>query len=456
MNNYVQNPPWLIKFIGLFLVLFIVLNGVFTLTITKMGAEYVNLNNETVNKTIDEFGEIDLSHLCKLTQCDIIWKDDKYYQMQNKILRRVSNENDKMYKMINDNIIYSGDDWAFMNNDSIVLHVAEHDIHIVTDMNIIIKEFLNLVYIINLFVFLVFSIAFIINYINEKKRKLIDKLQLSGTLQEKNMQILTENIHHELNTPLAIISGMLQQHEKNLKKYISKIPPCSETNIACSKNKVTILNIDFDTVYASIDQIQTVLQRMNDFKQIRYSNGNRNIASIIKYSLNSMNVYKRSNFTNTVDKIFKNYTLDKNFANGDFLNILSNFLRNSLEAKSTFIKIDGHFENGFMHLFIVDNGEGIFDRDTNNIIEQDNYNKIFEPYYSSKDTNGERKIQILSPYKKLLLKLGMLKNEPSQRGVGLYLNQQLMSSKKGKIKLIETSSSGTVFELMFPAKEFNK
>ncbi len=300
--------------------------------------------------------------------------------------------------------------------------------------------------IINSILTLLFSYYYFNTYSKSEKEELVDRMRLSGTLQEKNMKILTENIHHELNTPVAVIHGYISDYELKIGKQ--------ECEKSCNLYDKPL---DFDVLYTSIGQINSVLNRMNGFKQITYSNGNKSVYDIMNYSTNSMKIYRQSNFHYNIHKLFMKYTLTK-LANGDFLNILSNFLKNSLEAKATEIKIEGYFnkDTNNLHIFIIDNGEGIYDKNTGEHLSKENFKKIFEPYYSTKDIYGEsliRKITKICKIKKFFYNIFSFDDiQESIRGVGLYLNKELLNSRDADIIIKETSEEGTVFELIVPAK----
>jgi signal transduction histidine kinase len=230
-------------------------------------------------------------------------------------------------------------------------------------------------------------------------------------------------------------------------------------------------------IYSSIDQIDTVLQRMSNFKNLKYSNGNKTILDILNYSANSMNIYKAAYFEIIIDEKFVNWSLkhgENYLKNEDLLNVVSNHLRNSIEASATKInlqmKITNNKKSTLMHIFITDNGTGIRDPDTGLLLAPSKYNNIFKDYYSSKNKNGKSKIRnsqgfildtifILSTkIKKILQKCKLIKSdklsneiiEDNVRGVGLYLNKELLRDNHGDLRLRETSENGTVFEIIVP------
>jgi len=449
----------LLRYLGGLIFILFMMNIILAYTGSKILNEIAIMNQKVVKQTINEFNEIDLSHLCNVTNCSKIWQKNKLYINDNHKL--ISSKNYKYKYSISTKLCdilpdYSENkkhpNYRFSKDFEYIVLVDDYNLGIVINLKRAINEGINMFLFINLFIFILYSLFFIIVYTKNSKKRLIDKLQLSNTLQEKNMKILTENIHHELNTPLAVINGTLEQYEYDRDQECKKCPP-GECKI--NRRKDDKYRLDLETIYSNIDQIKTVLQRMNGFKQIKYSNGNKTLADIIDYSINSMSVYKRSNFTTSVSTIFKKYSLSGKLSNGDFLNIFSNFLRNSLDAKATFIRIEGYCRDGEnLYIYITDNGEGIYDRYTGEIIQPKYYNRIFEPYYSSKDKDGNRIHEAISVYSQIKRFFNIDKdhNNEELRGVGLYLNKELLQTRGGNLRLKSTSKKGTVFEVMVQIK----
>ena len=241
---------------------------------------------------------------------------------------------------------------------------------------------------------------------------------------------------------------------------------CTNTQKINCNNCLHQQHFDFGLIYSSIEQIDTVLQRMSNFKNLKYSNGNKTLMDIINYSANSMSIYKASNFKIKIDQSFKNFKLKhgvNDLKNGDLLNIISNHCRNSLEASASKIRIQCKFDNDAekLHIFIIDNGTGLRDPNTGLALEPSKYNDIFRDYYTSKNDLGESIINDSDGwFNDKLLKIKTLFNfktknarNKNARGVGLYLNKELLRENHGDLKLRETSSSGTVFEIIIPVEK---
>jgi sensor histidine kinase regulating citrate/malate metabolism len=136
-----------------------------------------------------------------------------------------------------------------------------------------------------------------------------------------------------------------------------------------------------------------------------------------------------------------------------------NHIKNSIEAKASIIQFEGELRNGKLHLFIIDNGHGIKDKH-DHIIPPSKFEKIFDPYYSTKDgDNCERNNIILkwlcdfTDYLDSIVKFSETKKNIKQiRGIGTYLNRTTLRNNGGDLRVIETTSDGTVFEIITSAK----
>lgn len=376
------------------------------------------------------------THVSKLIMADINHLHDnnlvEYYNSASSEPRKHVNE------ILDSDILFSFNSFSITHELQIVTYIPKLNFYFILEEDFLIVIIINQLIPNSIIMIIIFTIFFIIYEVKSQKRNLIHFLSTSNSLREKNMQILTENIHHELNTPLAIINGNIRKLEVQF------------------KDKEEQIDFDFEQIYISADQIQTVLSRMSNFKELKYSNGNKSLDDIIKYSSNSMGVYKRSNFNINIADGFGHYKLPSySLKNADLLNIVSNHFRNSLEAGAS--KIDVHIkyheQTKVAHLYIIDNGSGLRDPITGLPLSKNNYNDIFKPYYSSKDANGESCVKNSSKFD-MLIRISSIFKSPKHkdiaRGVGLYLNKELLKDKGGDLILKETSPKGTVFEIVFP------
>jgi len=275
---------------------------------------------------------------------------------------------------------------------------------------------------------------------SEEEKFLVKSSNLEALATQNSMTLLTENIHHELNSPLQVLQRNCKKTRMILFEVLKeKYFPDRFINDEHDLKKMFIYNhinyikigekkIQVDAMFdlfmlstTSLEQIQGILMNMSNFKQLRYTNGNKSVYEIIEGAAKILNVTIDTPFKIYIEEGIGDYKLDHSngFKNADLVNIIINHLKNSVEANST--KIDITIENtkdGFMLLNVKDNGNGI---------PEEFQKSIFQPNKSSKkDTLG-------------------------LRGNGLFLNQNLLKMYGGDIRLKKSKpGQGTEFVLKLP------
>lgn len=264
-------------------------------------------------------------------------------------------------------------------------------------------------YFIVVFLFTVLFINILGTSLKEEREASLRLLMSNeAMLANKSMILITENIHHELNTPMEVIENKIDKFKEIVLPLI--------TNLEGIEYEELIE--DFMLVEDSAEAIHNILYRMKGFKHIRYSNGNKTLSDIL-YSAFKVISVSESNFSYFIDEDFRYYKISSDLMkNADLLNITINHIKNSLTACATEIhlKCNG-FDGEHVFLRVIDNGNGI---------PKDLQKNIFEANFSTKDTPGQIS------------------------GNGLYLNRSILTSTGGNVKLIESSIYGTTFELMLP------
>ena len=432
-----------VRYIGVALGLTILVNSVLAYIYYDIATEFSQFHINIIKKHTNNIPEI-----CDLSNCTYIQLNNNttYHKDSN------GNLQETKHKLVISrqigNLKLSADWNVVVEQNGIVVQICSwHYFHNIIKAHILL-----------LFIMLIFF-----SYIYSKMRKISNRQYMMGmvgrdsAISDKYMRILNENIHHELNTPVAIISGKITKIE-------SDILSCLKDSLANNGKLKYIIDLSsFNLIHNAIEQIIVVMERMSNFKQIKYSNGNKSVYDILYYAGQAMTVFNKSNFTLEIDEDFKYYTLDhKRMSNGDLLNIVSNHLRNSIEARSTKIIFQCRVIKNKMHLFIVDNGDGIRKPGSGVTIKQQDYEKVFMPYYTSKDSFGNHiectaNCSFLDRVYRQIRTQFFNKNENlAVRGVGLYLNRQLLVESGGNLELKETSSAGTVFELSFGVEDKDK
>ena len=279
---------------------------------------------------------------------------------------------------------------------------------------------------------------------NEEEKCIFKRTNLEAMATQNSMSILTENIHHELNSPLKVAESKYKNLKCLVLFYISKYyfghfnddeerikNELKEKDIKIQfKNGVLTpdkLFENFELLETSTEQIKSVLNNMASFKQLRYSNGNKTIFDLIDGASKIMRVIIDHPFKLEIDEKLKNYKIDhiSGLKNADFLNIILNHFKNSIEANATELKVfKENLKGRHILINIKDNGNGIPDE----FKEQ-----IFLPDKSSKQDS-----------------IGL-------RGNGLFLNQKLLELFDGDIRLKRSIvGEGTEFVLKIPTLKIQK
>jgi len=373
------------------------------------------LKQEMLYMSAKQGHPISVDDTCKLFQCKSISFKDKMYIYDKKELKRITRSN------ISSSVEYN--DYGFdFKTFELFFRCSQY---IITFDVAAQKEKLLFVFMLSL-PFLLFYLM-IISIIIMKDEKLSNIVSQSGNealLANKTMINITENIHHELNTPLEVIDNKIEKVHNVMIKTLKEEKARIDALDNASEDRITRydtfkkLDEDFEYIKTSSEQIYAILEKMKGFKHLRYSNGNKSIANIMKGSFKTMSVIE-SNFTFTTDSELANYGLEK-MKNADLMSIFINYIKNSIEANANRIHVAFiDFDKGYLTVRFMDNGNGI---------KKNIWKKVFDANFSTKAGVGET------------------------RGNGMYLSKYLLNEVKGDVKIVESTPKGTTFEIRIPAK----
>ncbi len=401
------------KIISVVILIFVLYIDIFLVS----GLYDLTHNIDTYNYETNKSFSIPEKRICAIFKCNNIRSGDtsRFYDKNNFVYTQ---------KVKHDNLKIT--EYYYIDMESLEFNVKAGDYYVYTDMFINTEKKIT-VFLFSLPILLIMLIVSISRTIREEQEsKMVQTAGNEAILTNKSMIMITENIHHELNTPLEVIDNKISKinkivteflmAEERATKYLNYVSPERQ---ARNRNLVA-LEEDFDFIQTSSEQIYTVLEKMKGFKHLRYSNGNKTIKSIITGGFKIINI-SVSNFEYTIDNKLSKYKIDNtNFKNADLLNIVLNHIKNSLEANSSKIVIAfNKFSFGYLYIRIIDNGNGIV-----KISKED----IFKPNFSSKS------------------------EENGIRGNGMYLNKQILKQVGGDVKLIDSTVKGTTIELKIPCK----
>jgi len=381
---------------------------------------HIKYIDNQIDKNIIEYKEINNNRLCSIANCIRVadLNENKCYTPINGHLK-IENFRNNEYSRIT-GALYITDTWH------LTIYNKKANAHFAINVNSIMSDFIHM-----MFYFLPLSLLIYIYPLTkairvEKEENILKTAGSEALLANKSMINITENIHHELNTPLEVIDNKIEKIHRELGLFLEEEYSVTQNlkNIPLDRvqrnNRLEDLNQDFYFIKTSSEQIYAVLEKMKGFKHLRYSNGNKNLEDIIDGGFKIINI-SNTNFDYQIDERLKEYRIgtDK-LKNADFLSIILNHIKNSLEANASKILILFNKESkGKLYIRFIDNGSGIPEKVQS---------KIFIPNFSTKSTDS------------------------GIRGNGMYLNKQILKNAGGNIHLISSSNRGTTLELEIPVK----
>lgn len=233
---------------------------------------------------------------------------------------------------------------------------------------------------------------------------------------------LAAGVAHELNNPLGGILGYAQFTLEKLKKN--------------SPSKMT--NKEFDNYVRYISDIEKQARRCKDIVQnlLRFSRSTKNVefeevdlnilisetCTFIEHQLSMKQIELKLNLDNNLPNILGNP--------GQLQQVFTNIILNAMQASptGTVIEIVSRFSpplgqfNGTVELLFSDHGHGISKADIN---------KIFEPFYTTKEVG-------------------------KGTGLGLSVSYGIIKEHGGEIKVESVLEKGTTFTIIIPLQNNEK
>jgi two-component system, OmpR family, phosphate regulon sensor histidine kinase PhoR len=219
------------------------------------------------------------------------------------------------------------------------------------------------------------------------------------------------NVSHEIRTPLALISMYIETLEMGRVKEAQKV----------SEYYKVILN--------ETARLSGIVNRILSFSQIesnkrKYIFGNADLNEIVenafltfRYTIEN----KGFHYSFEPDKSLPEIEADRDAVADAFVNLLDNAMKYSTDNKN--IAVRTGLSGSFVFIEVEDQGIGISEK---------NQKYIFDKFYRVTEEN--------------------LANRVKGSGLGLSIVKHIMDAHEGKIYLKSSPGSGSLFRLMFPAK----
>jgi signal transduction histidine kinase len=409
MNNEFREDTYRInKFliVSYSIVIFLLVN-ILTIYVFLFNFRENIIKETTIN--IQKYNDIDLSHLCEMFECTYIQNNHILFKNVNSSLDNKPVElvrsNDKIQ-----NRMYIFDDMYLTDKLDVLIEMnlttmKNYEGFVVVTKRNLLEIIDNIYYVLLSFVITANLILLLFNVLKVRQFRFKENIMLQHEGYYKSMMMLTENIHHELNTPLSIINNKIDKLKYKIDKVITGELKKEQCNVEETAN-------DFEMISASLIQINDLLNRMVPFKEVKHQT-NRNLNMVIKTACDIMLVSQHEKFNYEISPCFENFKLNGNFLkNGELTAIILNFIKNSIDAnaKNIHFKIK-EVKNSKLRFYVIDDGNGI---------PKEFQSNIFKENASSKSRS---------------------------RGHGLFINKFILDSSNGEIALRHSSPNGTVFEI---------
>lgn len=238
------------------------------------------------------------------------------------------------------------------------------------------------------------------------------KFQHQQIIQASKMSAvatLANGVSHEFNNILAGINGWAQ--------------------IALSQKDEKIYEKAFEYIRKSCEKGATLVKGLQDYAKTPYDNLDRtepaDINELIEGLLNmfraqfeSRKIYLETDYGNIPE-----IDINKRALQEVFVNIITN-ARDSIKNTEGILKIKTLYRNNNIEINFSDTGTGI---------EQENLNKIFEPFYTTKGALG----------------VGTVPGT----GLGLYTSYGIIKNYGGTIEVQSELNKGSKFTVLLPPKK---
>lgn len=400
----------------LYNLLFILLmGGVFTHFLV---VDYSNGVQRDALVNMEEFIEPELEFLCALNECKYIYHKETWFgdiHPKYTLLQEADYELPKT--------IYKFDDKTYLLSTlDIRIDIRAFDSKMIVPFDNIhsaVGQFGHW----GIFLFLLFNVYLVATEFRQRNiNKFKEIVQNETSVYNQSLMILSENLHHELNTPLTVITGKITKIKRMIEDECeanSAILFANGEGALCNDFK-SIYEKDFKILKSSLTQVTDILNKMKKFKYLKSSNNERNLYEVIQSTVDILLVSQAEKIECDIDEKFKQFHADpEHIRNGVITGIILNFIKNSVEhGHATSIRFSmGEIWNDRISFFIGDNGNGIKEKDVPNVFRED---------YST--------------------------SEEEKRGNGLFINKFLLESGDGSVSLMRTSKVGTIFKITIRIK----
>lgn len=367
-----------------------------------------------------------------------------YYQVNknynNKIVNAISAIKEK-YPEIKDDEIFDILNSNVVSNNSLNRYSFDLDGIVLIKEN---KTIFVSYFIILLFIYLIFCLAYLTILINNDKKKnkeINEVIKIIEEINNKNYSFKMKDINEEdlslLKNEIYKTTIMLNELSEISKKDKKELEESLEDISHQLKTPLTSILIMIDTILDDEDMDQNTREDFLRNMKREVMNINFLVKSILKLSRLDTNTVKFISKKESIKEIIneailnvsllsdlKNVKIETNLSDSfitcDYkwqIEALTNILKNSIEHsyENNKVLIESSENNAYVKITIKDFGTGIAKEDINH---------IFERFYKGKDSDYD------------------------SIGIGLALSKSIIEKQNGKI-MVESSENGTTFTIKY-------
>jgi signal transduction histidine kinase len=255
--------------------------------------------------------------------------------------------------------------------------------------------------------------------ITEKRRR---EAQLRRAENLASLTTLAAGVAHEIKNPLGSLSIHIQLIQKamdaNKELYYGAHPEETETGGADRESRMHFSRLDKynGVVNEEIDRLNRIVvdflfavRPMNmDFREGNINSLIEELAEFVRYELEESNI----NCVLDLEKDLPQTDFDGRYMKQALLNLIKN-AQAAMENGGT-LTLKTEFKDGQIDILVIDTGSGI---------SEDNLSKIFEPYFTTKETGS---------------------------GLGLTLVFKRVREHRGEITVKSREGEGSRFKITLP------
>ena len=238
-----------------------------------------------------------------------------------------------------------------------------------------------------------------------------------STIQKEKMATLGElaaGIAHNLRSPLAVVKGIpeliISDLQENKLRILKKTDGIEKEDTEVKEN-MEMISKSVEKAFAIIDSIMDFSKmETGNFENIELSEIINEAYILLEHRIKEKEI-RFNNNTSGVSIIG-----NKNMLVQIFLNLIANAIDAVWDSGT--IEINAVKEKTRLNIHVIDNGKGI---------QTDDFERIFEPFYTTSGrANGS--------------------------GIGLSVTRTMVNLHGGTIKAMPNEGGGTAIEIIFPVK----